>query len=188
MKKYLLPPLAALLTLIAQPAAADPCNDLWFTRNLIMDRAGYCFGSALGKSTFDNAGCKGKSVTLSRSDQKLVDQLRRAEKVLECKVKTSATRLTFGDKKWRWMMRDLPVATGFESGCFGWLDPATPLYVSRDRNAPVASTIQRGDNLLYAHEGTGGWEYVLILRNDAVVGAGWLGYKTNEKSCEGWAG
>lgn len=188
MKKLFLPPLIALVTLIAPPAVADPCNDLWFTRNLIMDRAGYCFGSPLGKATFDNAGCAGKSVELTRSEQKLVDQIRRTEKELSCKVDTKASRLSFGDKKWRWMMRDLPVASEFESGCFGWLDPETPLYVARSRNAPVASTIRRGDNLLYSHEHVDDWDYVLILRNDEVIGAGWLGDKTNEKSCEGWAG
>ena len=43
--------LALLCALLASPAAAsDVCDDLWFTRNLIMDRAGYCFGSVLGRA------------------------------------------------------------------------------------------------------------------------------------------
>ena len=42
---------------VAGPAAADErCHDLWFARNAIMDRAGYCFGSVLGQAVFDNEG------------------------------------------------------------------------------------------------------------------------------------
>ena len=67
--------LTLLLFLIASPAAAsDVCHDLWFTRNLIMDRAGYCFGSMLGKATFDNSDCTGKNVSLDAGDQLMVNR------------------------------------------------------------------------------------------------------------------
>jgi hypothetical protein len=35
------------------------CHDLWYQRNLIYDRAGYCFKTAKGQRYFSNAGCNG---------------------------------------------------------------------------------------------------------------------------------
>ncbi|MEL0436252.1 YARHG domain-containing protein [Phycobacter sp. K97] len=69
------------LTLLAGPAAAsDYCHDLWYTRNAIMDQAGYCFGSVLGQAVFGTGPCIGKSVTLSPQDNRTVARLRAAEK------------------------------------------------------------------------------------------------------------
>ncbi|MCK5500992.1 MAG: YARHG domain-containing protein, partial [Tritonibacter mobilis] len=64
----LIVPLLALAA--ATPAVAgDYCADLWFTRNAIIDRAGYCFGSTLGQRLFDNGDCIAKSVSLSDADK-----------------------------------------------------------------------------------------------------------------------
>ena len=83
----------ALILLASPAAAADVCDDLWFTRNLIMDRAGYCFGSALGQAVFDNGNCIGKSVSLSTQLQRQVAEIRELEKQIPCKVDTARTRL-----------------------------------------------------------------------------------------------
>ena len=52
-----------------QAWALEICDDLWLTRNLIFDRAGYCFGSVLGKSVFDNEGCTPGVPELAEADQ-----------------------------------------------------------------------------------------------------------------------
>lgn len=69
--------LVAALSLFAAPVlASDTCHDLWFTRNAIIDRAGYCFGSPLGQAIFDNTGCIGKSVNLPPQDARTVALIR----------------------------------------------------------------------------------------------------------------
>lgn len=64
------------LPFLATTAQADGrCNDLWFTRNALINQAGYCFGSNLGQALFDNSDCQGKSVTLSPEAQRQVAQI-----------------------------------------------------------------------------------------------------------------
>ncbi|EBA16598.1 hypothetical protein RSK20926_22774 [Roseobacter sp. SK209-2-6] len=50
--------------------ADESCNDLWFTRNAIINQAGFCFGSNLGQALFDNGDCIAKSVPLSPEAQR----------------------------------------------------------------------------------------------------------------------
>ncbi len=179
-----------LISLVATPAMAEVCDDLWFTRNLVMDRAGYCFGSNLGKAIFDNSDCTGKSVKLDRRSQRLVNQLLEQEKIVGCKVNTKKRSLDLPDIKIRWRLEDLPVADEHESGCIGWREAPTALYAGRDSSSPVVSQIQPGDNLLFSHWAVGGWDYVIIQTEDwgRVKGSGWLNFKTNERSCRQWAG
>jgi len=63
--------LALLLAALAAPAAAlEICDELWFTRNLIYDRAGYCFSSPLGRAVFDNSDCTGSALKIAEIFQK----------------------------------------------------------------------------------------------------------------------
>jgi hypothetical protein len=39
-------------------ANAQSCGDLWYERNEIYQRAGYCFKTARAISTFGNSGCQ----------------------------------------------------------------------------------------------------------------------------------
>ena len=155
-----------------------------------MDRAGYCFGSTLGKAVFDNTGCAGKSVTLSTREQRLVQRLQDQEKLLECSVNTKGTKLYVPDLAFRWELRDLPVADEHESGCIGWQVAPTPLYAGRDISSPVVSTIRPGDDVLFSHWSEGDWNYVIIQEGGwgRVKGAGWLIDKTDESTCRQWAG
>ena len=60
---------------IAPPLAAQdaaPCDELWFARNLIFDRAGYCFGSRLGRAVFDNTDC---STTAPKFDARAAENV-----------------------------------------------------------------------------------------------------------------
>lgn len=179
---------SALLA-VSSAQASDVCHDLWFTRNLVADRAGYCFGSALGKAIFDNTGCIGKSVDVGRAGAALMQRLRGVENALGCKVNTSATKLDVDDLAQRWMMRDLPVADEFESACIGWrLDDVT-LRSARSDNAPGTGSIQTGDTILYSHMREDGWDYVTVHdRRNELVAAGWVRITIDERSCEQLAG
>jgi len=65
---------------------AGSCFDLWYERNAIFDRNGYCFSSNLGKRTFDNSDCWTKNPSLSPSEQRRVAQLKAEENRRGCKV------------------------------------------------------------------------------------------------------
>lgn len=67
-------------------ASAASCWDLWYERNAIYDRNGYCFSSNLGKRTFNNADCWTSNPTLSPSEQRRVARIKAEERRRGCKV------------------------------------------------------------------------------------------------------
>lgn len=175
---------------VGTPALADDtCHDLWFTRNLVMDRAGYCFGSVLGKAVFDNAGCSGKSVSLDRRTQALVSRVRGLEKDLACKVDTAQPVLVLDDIDIRRRLSDLPVRDEFESACIGWrLDPL-PLRSGHSAGAGIVGEIRRGDSVGFRHYAVDGWNYVTVTdRNWRLKSAGWTDAAFGIDDCEQFAG
>lgn len=179
------------LSLIAPlPAfAGDVCNDAWFSRNLVMDRAGYCFGSVLGQELFDNTGCTGKNVTLSADDQVFVSRMRALEKQNQCSVDTKSPYLELGDAWVRRQLATLPITDGFESACLGWLHTPEPLRSAAYDDAPIIATILPGDNVSFGHLPNGTWDYVTISGPDWVVkGGGWLKAPGAEGRCANYAG
>ena len=87
-----------LLLLVATPGfAQEACDDVWFTRNLHFDRAGYCFGSPLGQAVFDNSNCIGKDVTLAPDAKRQIDEIRRIEALHGCNVDTNRSFLAIPD-------------------------------------------------------------------------------------------
>lgn len=75
-----------LLTLPEIALAQDSCYDLWYARNEIYHRNGYCFQTRLGRQTFGNMGCYTNSPRLSRSEQARVEAIRREERRRGCNV------------------------------------------------------------------------------------------------------
>jgi len=69
-----------------QPALAASCYDLWYERNAIYDRNGYCFSTRLGQDTFDNSDCYTKDVQFSQSEQHQIDRIRNEEYDRGCNV------------------------------------------------------------------------------------------------------
>lgn len=67
-------------------APAASCWDLWYERNAIYDRNGFCFSTQLGKQTFNNADCWTKNPSLSSSEQRRVGQIKAEENRRGCKV------------------------------------------------------------------------------------------------------
>lgn len=60
------------------------CDDLWYMRNRIFHKNGYCFGSERGISTFGNDGCNTKSPSLSDADTTILNAVKQSEKDLGC--------------------------------------------------------------------------------------------------------
>lgn len=155
--------LALLSLVIATPALANTwCDDLWFTRNLVMDQAGYCFGSTLGQTVFDNGDCTGKSVTPDRAGRALVARIQKMEADAACKgrVNTRGRELDVGDIGIRMMLGDLPVIAKTPSACIGWRGPMTSLHARRQAYRASFGLIEPGDAVSFDHEPQDGWIYV----------------------------
>jgi hypothetical protein len=190
--RYLLRPclLLALVLLGPSAAATETCDDLWFTRNALIDRAGYCFGSPLGQSLFDNAGCLGKSVTLAPDAKEKVARIQAREALIGCSVNTSAETLDLDDLFVRRQLVDLPVADEFESGCLGWVGPQTLLRAGTDPQSPVVGQILPGDYLSFGHDQEDGWVYVTVHQPNyaGLTSAGWLPDMGGGYPCAAFAG
>lgn len=185
--RRLLSLLSALL--LPLPALADDgCHDLWFTRNLIMDRAGYCFGSTLGQAVFDNRGCTGKSVSLGAAEQRLVTQIRALEQSHGCRVNTGQPWLDLDDVFWRQQLWVLPVRDEFESACLGWLGSVIALRAGPGHGTAQIGQVLPGDYVGYAHIPVGGWTYVTTHSADwQIKSGGWFDLSIPEQ-CRDFAG
>ena len=177
------------LCLLAAPAAADVCDDLWFTRNLIMDRAGFCFGSALGQAQFDNRDCIGKNVSIDQQTQNFVAQIQSFERRLECRVNTGQPVLDLKDAHIRRTLDNLPLADEFQSACLGWKGAPTPLYAGLGTQSRIIGYIMPGDRVGFGHIPAGDWSYVTASGPDWQPHAGgWLFCAVGFEACTDWAG
>ncbi|WP_339106781.1 DUF4453 domain-containing protein [Roseovarius rhodophyticola] len=181
-----------LLAFVASSASAnEACEDVWFTRNLIFDRAGYCFGSTLGQAVFDNSNCIGTSVSIPPDQKRIVDEIRALEAQHGCQVDTGRTGLRLIDAAIRRQLRDLPIRDEFESGCLGWLGPVVPLHAGHDNSSAVIGRVEPGDYILYSHLGRGGWSYVTTHTANwtSLKSGGWMRQTgVSDASCAQWAG
>ncbi|RED18171.1 DUF4453 domain-containing protein [Pontivivens insulae] len=176
--------IAICVALVLTPlsALADSfCEDLWFTRNALADRGGYCFSSTLGRAVFDNDGCTGSTSALAANDRAVVSRIVELEAEAQCAVDTEAQGLDLPDLPWRRTMIDLPVADGAESGCLGWRGGRALLHAGAGAFSRVTGSIEPGDVIISAHEAIesnagGRWIYVTVHPRTAAadpVSAGW---------------
>lgn len=168
--------------------AASFCEQLWFTRNLVFHRAGYCFGTPLGQAVFGNAGCVGKNVEPDPAERHIVDEARRLETLEGCAVDTTATSLAIPLIEVRKALPDIPVPDGFESSCIGWQGGAQPLYNARSTESHVLYFLAPGDTVNFSFQQVGPWTFVEAYRAGRVAGAGWTAHDFAEPDCEAWAG
>ncbi|SFT49818.1 DUF4453 domain-containing protein [Sedimentitalea nanhaiensis] len=167
------------------PVLADgACDDLWMTRNHVMDRAGYCFGSVLGQTVFDNSDCTGRQVELSPSETDIVQKVQALEARIGCRVDTNRTWLDLPDINFRKVLTSLPVLDELPGKCIGWSGPETPLYAGHQEPFQVIGKIMPGDDVGYNHLSVADWTYVTthVPYGEAMKSAGWV-YAPNGSSC-----
>ena len=180
---------ATVMASISGPALAlNVCDDLWFTRNLIFDRAGYCFSSELGKAVFDNTDCVEGEVELSSKAEVLVKLIRSYEDSLQCRVDDARTNLDVPEIPTRMLLEDLPIATVYESACVGWLGDSLELRAARNDQAEVIGTAERGDALAFQFQDEGAWSFIEVLGPDGLLGMGWAKVQIAEENCVAIAG
>ena len=64
----------------------DDCYDLWYARNEIYKRNGYCFQTRLAMETFGNSGCYTRAPRFTRAEQSTIEAIRRKERQRSCRV------------------------------------------------------------------------------------------------------
>jgi hypothetical protein len=182
-----------LLALLLSPAAAAAgltgCEDIWFTRNQIMDRAGYCFSSPLGRALFDNADCRGSEVALDPAAQAQVAEIQALEARHGCRVDTGRGWLDMPDLAFRRALWDLPIRDEFEGGCLGWTGPAVALHAGHRPGSPMIGRVDPGDYISFAYLPVDGWTYVTTHAPvwGPLRSAGWLNTGGAELPCAGYA-
>jgi hypothetical protein len=168
-------------------AQAD-CASMWVTRNMVFDQAGYCFGSTLGKSVFDNSDCTPGDVTLTAAERDFVEYTRDMEAEFACEIDTSQTTLEL-DATDDWLrLEDLPYRDLTESGCIGWLGQTLPLRSAANDRSPVIGQILPGDMVVFAHIDIRGFSFVEAVREGARSDVGWVRIMISPKVCEALAG
>lgn len=176
------------LICLGSAAQADwPCDDWWFTRNLIFDRAGQCFSTPLARATFDGA-CTG-TAQLTAEDAARVARIRTYEEEWACAVDTSRVRaLQVSDMGTRRSLVDLPITGGYEFGCIGYRWADITLRVGRSQQAEVTGRIRAQDDILFAFEDEEGWSFLISGEKQS----GWAPAldmdPPNPDMCEGYAG
>jgi hypothetical protein len=196
------PLLTALLAMGLGPATAQEptphdnpyCEDLWFARNLIFDRGGYCFSSALGRATFDNAGCSTSSPALSPALGAQVATIRAEEAAYGCNIDTRRSTLTYPDELNAFRtLRDIPIRNVEASGCGGYRGAPQMLHSGAGADTPVIGQIMPGMSIVWAHWPQNGWTYVTVHPDDFTdsfvnVQFGWIPFTNDMPPCDGYAG
>ena len=179
-------PLISLLVFLAAPAAADICEDWWFTKNLIYDRAGHCFTSALGRAQFDNGDCIGANPQLPPEQAELVAEADRLFAEAGCEIDTAdPNAINHREYALRRQMADLPLRIIYESGCSGWRGPMVPLRVARSSAAEETGTLRPGDDFAWLWQDVGPWAYI----EPAPDRGGWVRLPFNYgEMCDFFAG
>lgn len=76
----------AVLSITPPPALAASCADLWYARNLVFAKAGYCFKTSLGKRQFREFECWTDNPRLTAQERRKVNRIKAEEKRRGCKV------------------------------------------------------------------------------------------------------
>lgn len=181
---------------LALPAAAAEdgpyCEDLWFARNLIFDRAGYCFGSPLGQALFDNADCTEAAPDLPPDLAARVAQIRALEAEFSCAIDTDRTSLTYEAElnEYRAMI-DVPIRGYGESGCIGYRGAPVAVHAGAGPDTPVIGQILPGMSIGFAHWPLNGWDFVSVHPEGfgtENVKSGWVRLGEGPPPCDGYAG
>ncbi len=178
----------SLVLLLAPGAVLANCESMWLTRNMVFDRAGYCFGSNLGQAVLGNWACSGKDVSLTAEESAFVAYTKRMEAEFSCSIDTSASHLDLPLLSLWLELTDLPKRDQFESGCLGWKGPPLFLRAAHNMGAPVLGQIEQGQHVLFSHWAEDGWDFVEISDDDGPVSLGWVRITTDQTTCSGFAG
>lgn len=173
--------LISALVVVPGLAQADAfCADLWFSRNAIMDAAGHCFTSPLGKAYFDNSDCLAGGAQVSPEAFARISRIKAREAEFNCAIDTSAEDLATSLAPMRRSVTRVPVRDLSESSCIGYQGTGVTLYADASETSKPLGEFGAGDNILSSHEfeiGADGreWGYVTVEtpRTHVTRTSGW---------------
>ncbi|MEJ6392762.1 DUF4453 domain-containing protein [Gymnodinialimonas sp. 2305UL16-5] len=182
--------------MLATPVVAQNdlwCQELWLSRNTVLERAGFCFQTPLGQAVFDDFGCIPGPPSLSTTDAEIVQILLGMEEESGCAVDTSATAI---DERLHPLAERLtelstvPIDGYTEHGCGGYLGPARDLHAGVSNEAVVIGRLEPGQNFSFAHAAMpSGWEYITVTQDGHRVAHGWVqNIEISDVTCEFIAG
>lgn len=153
------------------------CEDAWVTRNLIFDRAGYCFGSTLGQSLFDNSNCTTNTASAPQAYAENIAWVRGDEERIGCNINTARPAWPsiravhdFYNQFWT-----VPVRFDGGFGCLGYLGPTVQVHAGADASTPVLGQLSAGQFYSDIHHGINGWAFITVTTgaNGQEVVTGW---------------
>jgi len=163
--------LPALTTIMPTLALADiepTCEELWFSRNAMLNDAGYCFSSPLGRSLFDNSDCTTQSPEVSPEVAVQFSRIQALELDAPyvsdgmCRVDTNQTGLS--DVRHLDLRKSLafqPSTDGSSSACIGYRGEPISLRTAPDDAAEVLGQIPIGATVSYSHLPWEGWNFAI---------------------------
>lgn len=173
-------------------SARDLCDDLWFTRNLVFDKAGYCFSTPLGQAVFDNSDCTSKSPQLPRDAQAFVAWVKLQEAEWECALDTERTHITTELLPIRRLIRHRVAPSGYESACIGWHGDAFPLFDGHSGKMLPIGQVEPADIIIWEFNmldpTPNGWDFLTVQRDGAMISMGWSNMRIEPAMCDGMAG
>ncbi|MEM6390728.1 MAG: DUF4453 domain-containing protein [Pseudomonadota bacterium] len=181
-----------LTVLPATLSAQSFCEASWVARNMIFDRAGHCFSSALGMAMFDNSNCTGSGPTLTPMDQEAVRVMRDQEARAGCRVNTAAGPTQGLIAAWQEYARlfEIPAVDELGWACWGYSGPTITLHAGTGMNTPQIGQLASGQSLVSEHWPRNGWVYVSVLTGPggSLLASGWTAARVDDSMCAQVAG
>lgn len=183
---------------VSSPALADiedRCADLWFSRNAMLDKVGYCFSTPLGKAIFNNNNCTTKQPKVSSEVSEQIAAIRMLEQgdadgvYQSCHIDTSQRELDLPVLELRKQLDFQPVTDGGVAMCIGYRDGEQTLYSAPRKTATKTGAIRQGDSVMMGHLDWNGWSFGTVWRDDRPDAVGWYHAPIADvNQCEGFAG
>lgn len=177
--------LAALWPATAIADINTTCGELWFARNAMLDDAGYCFSTPLGRSLFDNTDCTTRAPIVDAKTSQQISIIQDLERNppfaqsqgQQCRIDTSQQsldQLAYIDLRKRVAFQ--PATDGSTGGCIGYQGDAFLLYAAPDKDADVLGVVDEGFSFTLSHLPWDDWNFAIVWRDtigDDPVTLGW---------------
>ncbi len=180
----------ALLFLVFPAAAQEEphCEELWLARNLLFDRAGYCFSTPLGQAVFDNSNCTETPAALDTRAADTVARIRAEEAVRGCAVDTDIAALPpyLADELAMYRaVRDIPIRNRSSGGCIGYRGPTILLRSAVEATSAVTGRFAEGASLGFSYASNDGWTFVTVLQpSGELLEFGWAVIAIPDLNCD----
>ena len=168
MKPLYLVCLTAIAPTLAMADIEPTCEELWFSRNAMLNDAGYCFATPLGRSLFDNSDCTTTAPAVSADVAEQISRIQALELDAPyvsdgvCDVDTNRTSLSdVSEIELRYRLTFQPSTDGGASACIGYRGAPVTLRAAPNDAAEVLGQIPLGASVSASHLPWNDWNFVI---------------------------